>query len=63
MKNKIKELRIRDGLTLEYLSFRSNVSVSYLSLLEHGKRKKPSISVMDKIAHALEKPVSDVFFD
>lgn len=63
MQNKIKELRKNEQLTLEYLSFVSGVSISYLNKLETGAKTNPSELVMKKIADALDKQVSDVFFE
>lgn len=63
MKNKIKEFRTKEELTLEYLSFVSGVSIGYLNKLETGSKANPSEKIMKKIAYALEKPVSEVFFD
>lgn len=62
MGNKMKEIRIEKGLTLEYIAYKSKVSAGYLSLLENGNRKNPSKRVMENIAKALEEPVTEVFF-
>ncbi len=50
---KIKELRIKIGISLTELSKISGVSKSYLSLIERGKQKNPSIEVLEKLAKAL----------
>ena len=63
MKNRIKKLRKSQYLTLEYLSYVSAVSVSYLNKLERGIKVNPSDLVMQNIANALGVPVSEVFFD
>jgi len=63
MKNIIKEIRINEEITLEYLSYVSGVSISYLNKLENGKKNNPSNNVMITIAKALNKQVSEVFFD
>ncbi|MFZ3589650.1 helix-turn-helix domain-containing protein [Bacillus sp. DJP31] len=50
---KIKDLRIRRGISLTELSKISGVSKSYLSFIESGKQKNPSIEVLEKLANAL----------
>ena len=50
------------GLTLEDISNITGLSVGYLSHLELGTRKNPSTEVMDKIAFALKKSISEIFF-
>ncbi|MFZ3589657.1 helix-turn-helix domain-containing protein [Bacillus sp. DJP31] len=50
---KIKELRLRRGISLTELSKISGVSKSYLSFIERGKQKNPSIDVLEKLAVAL----------
>lgn len=61
-KNRMKEIRLNKGFTLEYVSYKSDVSVGYLCHLERGSRKNPSMQVMERIAWALESTVADVFF-
>lgn len=62
MKNKIREFRTKDNLTLEYVSYVSHVSISYLCKLELGYKENPSPLVMERISKALEKSVDEVFF-
>ncbi|GAV24440.1 transcriptional regulator [Carboxydothermus islandicus] len=50
--NKIRELREERGLTLNELSKKAGLSISYLSEIERGS-KKPSLKTIDKIAKAL----------
>jgi XRE family transcriptional regulator of biofilm formation len=54
---KIKELRIKRGLSLTELSKIAGVSKSYLSFIERGKQKNPSIEVLEKLASALKVDV------
>ena len=61
-KNRMKEIRLNKGFTLEYVSYKSDVSVGYLCHLEGGSRKNPSMQVMERIAWALESTEADVFF-
>ena len=60
--NRMREIRIEQGITLEKLSELTGISVGYLSHLERGTRKNPSISIMHKIACALGKSMLEVFF-
>ena len=59
----IKQIREEKGLTMKKLSEISNVSVGYICHLENGTRTHPSIEVMEKIAKALNKPISEIFFN
>ena len=61
--NKMRDIRISQGITLETLSKKTGISVGYLSHLERGTRKNPSIVLMDKISYALGKSILEVFFD
>ena len=60
--NRMRAIRINKGLTLEYVSYKADVSIGYLCHLEKGSRKNPSMKVMERIAWALESTVADVFF-
>ena len=60
--NRMKKIRKEKGITLTDISIKTGISVGYLSHLEKGTRKNPSIEMMDKIAKVLEKSVFDVFF-
>lgn len=60
--NRMKQIRKERGITLTSVSEKTGISVGYLSHLENGTRKNPSIEIMDKIAKALGKSVFDVFF-
>ncbi|WP_078545728.1 helix-turn-helix domain-containing protein [Litchfieldia alkalitelluris] len=53
----IRELREDKGISLNKLSKLSGVSKSYLSIIERGKQSNPSISVLERIAEALETEV------
>lgn len=57
----IAQCRQLKGLTKTELAERCQLSVSYLSLIEHNKRE-PNISVIDKIASAIGIPVSLLVF-
>ncbi len=57
----IKMCRSRRGLTQAELAKRAEFSVSYLSLLENNERD-PSLSTLQRIAIALDVPISILFF-
>ncbi|WNS81227.1 helix-turn-helix transcriptional regulator [Domibacillus sp. DTU_2020_1001157_1_SI_ALB_TIR_016] len=51
---RIKELRLRKKLTLDELAQKAFVSKAYLSVLETQKESDPPISVINKLAQALD---------
>ncbi len=50
---KIQKYRIAQGLTQENLAEKVDISVSYISEIENGK-KRPSLKTLEKIAAALD---------
>lgn len=56
---KLKTYRKTNGLSLQELSRKTNLSISYLSLLENGKRKNPSLDTLDKLATIFEIEIVD----
>ena len=60
--NRMREIRKETGMTLEKLSMKTGISIGYLSHLERGTRENPTICVMEKIAYALGKSMTEVFF-
>ncbi len=56
----IKEKRIEKGLTQKELSKLSGVSESYIGDLERNE-KEPTISILCKLAKALEAKVEDLY--
>jgi transcriptional regulator with XRE-family HTH domain len=57
----IRLCRIQRGLNQSKLANIAGISVSYLSLLERGKRD-PTFSTIEEIASALDVPVSILVF-
>lgn len=57
---KIKELRIRGGLSLQKLGDKAAVSKTHIYELEHDKVKNPSLTVIQRIADAFN--VSPFYF-
>jgi len=60
---KIKEIREELGLSQDALAKKSGVSRTIISGLESGSVKETSTKTLSKIARALNKNVSDIFFD
>ena len=57
----IRLCRVQKDLSLDNLSSKANISTSYLSLLERGKRD-PNLSTLQNIAKALGIPISLLIF-
>lgn len=62
MKNRVKEEREIQGLSQEQLSNRAEVSRTIISELENGKTDVITNVTLEKIAKALGKKVTDIFF-
>ncbi|MDD5145199.1 MAG: helix-turn-helix transcriptional regulator [Candidatus Pacebacteria bacterium] len=58
--NKIQKRRKEIGLTQEELAFKVGISRVYIGYIEQG-RYAPSLEVLQKIARALNTPISDFF--
>lgn len=63
MEYRIKEIREELGVSQENLAKKSGVSRTIISGLESGTIKETSTKTLSKIADALNKKVSDIFFD
>lgn len=62
MNNKVKEVRIKNGMTQHELSKRSGLSRQCISSIENGRSFVFTNITMEKIASALEVKVEDIFF-
>src|SRR4051794_8720767 len=60
---KLREMRMNKRWTLNELSKRSGLSISHISSLERGTRTKPSMTVVRKLANALEVPIHHLHDD
>ena len=49
----IRELREQRGLTQEGVAKQAKVTKNYITMLERGKRKNPSLPILRRIAAAL----------
>jgi len=54
----IRQKRKEKGISLSELSRMTGVSKSYLSYIERGMKKNPSIDVIKRIFHSLHIPIS-----
>lgn len=63
MKNRVKEYREKEGMTQEELAKKSEVSRNTISSIETGVNTNVTYEVMEKIAKALNKKVSTIFFN
>ena len=60
MKNRIRELRIKAGLTQEQLTEKASCSVRAIRYYESGKRV-PDVNIARRIATTLNSTVEDLF--
>jgi len=57
---RVRELRVREGLSQENLALRSEITTSYLGLIERNI-KNPTIKIIEQICNALSISLSDFF--
>lgn len=62
LKNRVKEYRLKEGLTQEELSAKSEVSRSTISGLENGSLEVITNVTMQRIANALNRKIATIFF-
>jgi len=62
MKNILRETREEEGISQEELSKKSGVSRTTISELENDKTEVVTNTTLEKLAKALNKKVSDIFF-
>ena len=56
----LKDRREQVGLTREQLARKAKVTTAYVSMMEAGKRKNPSLAVLQRLAKALGVPVAEI---
>jgi len=56
----LKRLRNAQGLTQEQVAEKAGVSKNYITMLETGTRKSPSLPVLRRLAKALGVPVTEL---
>ena len=59
---KIREARMKAGMTQKDLAEKSGVSRSIINALETGKRDTTTTDTLTKLASAMGVKVSDIFF-
>jgi len=57
---KLRELRLKQGITQERLAFLARLHSTYISMLENG-RKSPTVDALERIAQALGVRISSIF--
>ncbi|MGI8315742.1 helix-turn-helix domain-containing protein [Halobacillus mangrovi] len=57
---RIRVLRLGKGLSVNEFAKKSKVSKSYISNIERGVQKNPSLIVMSKMAKTLDVPLEDL---
>lgn len=62
MKNKLKEIREKKRLSQEQLAEMSGVSRTTISDLENDKKQVITNITLEKIANALGKKITSIFF-
>lgn len=62
MKNRLKEVREEAGISQEELARKSKVSRTIISELENQKTEVITNITLEKLAVALEKRITDIFF-
>jgi len=56
---KLRELRLKQGITQERLAFLAGLHPTYISMLENG-RKSPTVDALGRIARALGVTISSI---
>ncbi|MGP7818285.1 helix-turn-helix domain-containing protein [Niallia sp. 01092] len=57
---RIKSLRLKKGYSINELSERAGVSKSYLSYIERGIQKNPSLQILSKLAKTLDTNLDEL---
>ncbi len=58
--HKLKKMRIEKGYSLSKFSKLTGISKSYLSLIERGVQKNPSLEILEKISETFGVEVKDL---
>ena len=57
---RVAELRKNAGYSQERFAFKCGVDRTYVGVVEHGE-KSPTLNTIEKIANALDIPMSELF--
>lgn len=63
LSDKLQKYRKENNLSKSELARKLHVSPSYITILENGKRKNPSNSLLINISNTLDIPISDLITD
>lgn len=63
MKNRIKELRIKQKMSQNDLALKSGLTRPYISKLENNEVEVVKSNTMIAISKALKKPIQSIFFN
>jgi XRE family transcriptional regulator, master regulator for biofilm formation len=58
--DRIKKIRLEKNLTINELAQLSQISKSYISSIERGLQKNPSIKILKKLAETLNVPLESI---
>jgi len=56
----VKKMREEQGVTQAQLAKKAGVTEAYVSMIEGGVRKNPSLPILKRLAHALGVPVGEL---
>ena len=59
-KLKLAEIRAEKGLSRAKLGEMAHLHPDYIRFLESGRRKNPTVGVLQRLADALECPINDL---
>lgn len=62
MKNKLKEIREKAGISQDKLAKLSGISRTTISKLENNKENITTNKILEKVANTLKLKVTDIFF-
>jgi XRE family transcriptional regulator of biofilm formation len=60
---RIKQLRLQRGYSINELSEKARISKSYLSYIERGIQKNPSLHILSRLANSLGTTLEDLLDD
>ena len=61
LNDKIREIRIKNGMSQSELARKSGHAVSTIHGIENGDNKNPSFKMIGDIAHVLGIPLDDLY--
>ncbi|MCQ6275199.1 helix-turn-helix domain-containing protein [Bacillus sp. V3B] len=63
VKYRMKYLRLQRGYSISKLSEKTGISKSYLSYIERGIQKNPSLHILSRLANSLDTTLEDLLDD